>query len=159
MPRPIETILSLPRVRLIDKVPIVETQEYIRRFLQRAQYRTKLVRQAIRVSNDSAQQFSTDDQTLSVLLHEVSSAQYVVTERSKHVINGLLSGICADGRIFKGFENSIQPLCETSQNLRRASKLTTQLVDRTKEESLDLARELLIPLPVQDDMRRRGRLH
>jgi len=33
MPRPIETLLSLPRVRLIDRVPILETKKYVKRFM------------------------------------------------------------------------------------------------------------------------------
>jgi hypothetical protein len=153
LPRPIETLLSLPRVRLIDKVPILETQEYVRRFIERVEYHRKLVKQALRVSDASAVQFSADDEGLSVLLREVQSAQYVVTKRSKRIVEDLLNGICADGRIFKGFENNIQPLCEISPPLRDSSTIANSLTDKAKEDSFDLARALLIHLPTDQDAR------
>lgn len=153
LPRPIETLLSLPRVRLIDRVPILETEQYVRRFVERSEYHTKLVRQALKVSDGSARQFSSDDEGLATLLHEVDSAEYIVTQRSKRVMEDMLNGICADGRIFKEFENSIGPLCKVSPPLRQSSNLADTLANKTKEESLDLARALLIRLPTQDDAR------
>jgi hypothetical protein len=151
--RPIETLLSFPRVRLIDRVPIVETQEYIRRLVHRIEYQQKLIKQAISVSNGTARQFSADDEGLSTLLQEMGSAAYVVTQRSKRVMGNMLNGICADGRIFKEFEKDIQPLSNISPPLRDASTLADQLADKTKEESLDLARALLINLPTAEDAR------
>jgi hypothetical protein len=62
-------------------------------------------------------------------------------------MEGMLSEICADGDIFKGFEKKIQPLCEISQPLREASRLADSLADRAKEESVDVARALMIELP------------
>jgi len=59
----------------------------------------------------------------------------------------MLNGICADGRIFKGFEQEIEPLYDVSPHLRRVAKLTDNLADKTKEESIDLARALLIKIP------------
>jgi len=153
LPRPIETLLSLPRVRLIDKVPILETEQYVRRYVERTEYHPKLVKQALRVSDGSACQFSADEEGLSTLLREVASAEYVVTERSKQMMEGMLNSICADGRIFKGFESSIAPLCEISQPLRNSSNLADSLADQAKEESLDLARALLINLPTLEDAR------
>jgi len=154
LPRPIETLLSFPRVRLIDRVPIVETQQYVTRFLDRTEYRPRLVQQALKVSDGSACQFSTDDKGLSTLLHEMGSAEYVVTKRSKQVVEEMLNGICADGRVFKEFEDRIQPLCQISPPLRQVSNFADSLADKTKEESLDVARALLIQLPTQDDKRR-----
>jgi hypothetical protein len=83
----------------------------------------------------------------------VDAAEYVVTKRSRQVVEDMLNGICADGRIFKGFEDSIQPLCEISPPLQEVSHLADSLADKTKEESVDLARALLIPLPKQEDAR------
>jgi hypothetical protein len=140
-------------VRLIDKVPVFETQQYVRRFIERSEYRPRLVKQALRVSKSSAQQFSVDDEGLSTLLHEIDSAEYIVTKRSKRVMEEMLNGICADGRIFKGFEGSIQPLCEISPPLRDASTLADNLADKAKEESLDVARALLLHLPTHEDTR------
>lgn len=124
------------------------------RFLGRSEYQPRLVKQALKVSDGSARQFSSDEKGLSTLLHEMDSAEYVVTKRSKHLLEDMLNGICADGRIFKGFEGSIQPLCEISPPLREAAGLADSLADKTKEESLDVARALLIQLPTQDDKRR-----
>jgi hypothetical protein len=153
LPRPIETLLSFPRVRLIDRVPILETQQYVRRFAQRIEYHPRLVKQALSVSKESARQFSTDEEGLSTLLREIDSAEYIVTRRSRPVMEEMLSGICADGRIFEGFEDSIQPLCEISPPLRDASTLADRLADKAKEESLDVARALLLHLPTQKDVR------
>jgi hypothetical protein len=147
MPRPIETILSLPRVRLFNRVPILETEELVRRFIGREDYRPKLVRDATEVSNGSAHQFSTDDGTLSSLLEEINSTEYIVTKRSKMVVEQMLTGICGDGRIFKGFEQEIKPLFAISQTLRQVSQLADTLADRAKEESIDVARALMIQLP------------
>lgn len=156
LPRPIETLLSFPRVRLIDRVPILETQQYVSRFVDQTEYRPRLVKQALEVSDGSARQFSSDDEGLSTLLHEMDAAQYVVTKRSRIVMEDMLNGICADGRIFKGFEQSIQPLCEISPPLRDVSNLADSLADKAKEESLDVARALLIQLPSLEDKRRRS---
>jgi hypothetical protein len=86
----------------------------------------------------------------------MDAAQYVVTKRSRRVMEDMLNGICADGRIFKGFEQSIQPLCEISPPLRDVSNLADSLADKAKEESLDVARALLIQLPTQEDKRRQN---
>jgi hypothetical protein len=153
LPRPIETLLSFPRVRLIDRVPILETQQYVTRFVEHTKYRPRLIKEALRVSKGSARQFSADDEGLSTLLYEIDSAEYVVTRSSKRVMEEMLNGICADGRIFKGFEESIQPLCEISPPLRQASTLADSLADKAKEESLDVARALLLHLPTQEDVR------
>jgi len=147
MPRPIETLVSLPRVRLIDRIPILETEEYLKRFINQAECKPKLVNRALQVSQGSAQQFSTDDKGLSTLLEEVDSAEYIVTRRSKMVMEEMLNGICADGRIFKDFEEEIETLYDASPRLRGVAKLTDNLVDKTKEESIDLARALLIKIP------------
>jgi hypothetical protein len=151
LPRPIETLLSLPRVRLIDRIPILETEEYLRRFLHQSEHRQKLLDRALQVSEGSARQFSTDDKGLSALLEEVDSAEYIVTKRSKMVMEEMLNGICADGYIFKGFEQEIETLCDVSPNLRSIAKLADNLADKTKEESLDLARALLIDIPIHTD--------
>jgi hypothetical protein len=111
------------------------------------------VSQAITVSGRSANHFATDEKGLSLLLDEVESSDYVVTERSKRVMEEMLNDICADGLVFKGFENTIQPLCQLSRDLREASTVADTLADRAKEESMDLARTLLIPLPGKDDAR------
>jgi hypothetical protein len=54
---------------------------------------------------------------------------------------------CADGRIFKGFEQEIAPLFMVSTHLRNVANVADNLADKTKEESLDLARALLIEIP------------
>lgn len=147
MPRPIETLLTLPRVRLINKVPILETERLIQRLMDRPEYRSKLAKNALRVSEGSAQQFSLDDKGLSTLLEEINTADYIVTKRSKTTMEEMLKGICGDGLIFKDFESQIEPLYEVSQDLQRVSEFADSLADRTKEESLDVARALLIQLP------------
>lgn len=147
MARPIETLLSLPRVRLIDRVPVIETEGYVRRFIHRIERQPKLVQRSLQVSNESARQFSSDDRGLATLLDEFNCAEYVVTRNSKRIMESMLSEICADGDIFKGFEEEIKPLCNISRSLREASRLADSLADRTKEESIDVARALMIELP------------
>jgi hypothetical protein len=147
MPRPIETLLSLRRVRLIDRVPILETKKYVRRFMGQPAYRPKLVTQAMKVSEGSAQQFSVDDIGLAMLLEEIDSAEYVVTKRSKRIMEEMLKGICADGFIYKEFAAEISTLCEISPPLRQISKIADRLADKAKEETFDVARALLIDLP------------
>ena len=156
MPRPIETLLSLPRVRLIDRVPILETQEYLKRFMNQPEHTPKCINRALQVSEGSARQFSTDDKGLSALLEEIDSAEYVVTKRSRIVMEEMLNGICADGRIFKDFEQEIGPLFELSPHLRNVANVADNLADKTKEESLDLARALLIDIPTGSESRRRS---
>jgi len=147
MPRPLETLLSLPRVRLANRVPILETETLVRRLVDRTEYQPKLVKNAFEVSRGSAHQFSMDDQGLSALLKEINSAEYIVTKRSKKAMEEMLNGIYGDGFVFKEFENEIEPLCQISQALRQVSKLADTLADKTKEESIDVARALMIDLP------------
>jgi hypothetical protein len=147
MPKPIETLLSLPRVRLVDRVPILETEDYVKRFMSHTEYAPKLINSALQVSKSAAQQFSADDQGLSAMLEKIDSAEYIVTRQSRGVMEELLNGICSDGRIYKGFEQEIEPLCDASPPLRYISKLADNLADKAKEESMDLARALLIDLP------------
>jgi hypothetical protein len=149
MIRPIESLLSLPRVRLFDRVPILETERLVERFIDRPGYQTRLVKPALEVSRGSARQFSTDDEGLSALLKEIDSIEYTVTKRSKRVMEEMLSGICGDGVLFKEFEGHIQPLWQLSQDLHKISKLAESLADRTKEECVDVARALMIELPQQ----------
>ena len=147
MPRPIETLLSLPRVRLINRVPILETEKYVKRFMVHPAYRPKLVKHAMNISERSAQQFSVDDRGLRRLLEEIDLGEYVVTKRSKRTMEEMLNGICADGLVFKEFEAEIDPLCEISPPLRQVSKIADGLADKAKEETIDVARVLLIDLP------------
>ena len=140
MPRPIESLFTLPRVRLFDRVPILETENFVRRFLGQPGYQTKLVESALEVSEGSARQFSSDDEGLSTLLKEISFAEYIVTKRSKRAMEEMLSGIYKDGLLFKEFEEHIEPLCELSHNLERTSRLADSLADMTKEESIDVTR-------------------
>ena len=115
--------------------------------MNRSEHTQKLISRALQVSKGSADQFSVDDIGLSALLEEIDSAEYIVTNHSKGVMEEMLNEICGDGLIFKGFEHEIEPLCEASPQLRYVSKVADSLVDKTKEESLDLARALLIDLP------------
>jgi hypothetical protein len=147
MPRPIESLLSLPRVRLFNRVPILETEKLVRRYIGLPDYRSKLVKPALEVSQASAHQFSSDDEGLSRLLKEIGSVEYIVTKRSKETMEEMLSGICEDGSLFKEFEGQIKPLCEISRDLLSVSKLADSLADKTKEESIDVARALMIDLP------------
>ncbi len=48
----------------------------------------------------------------------------------------MLTGIYNDGFLFKEFEEHIEPLCELSHKLQRASRLADSLADMTKEESI-----------------------
>jgi len=150
MPRPIETLLSLPRVRLIDRVPILETKDYVKRFMNHTDYAPKLINRALQVSKGAARQFSADDQGLAAMLEEVDSTEYIVTSQSRGMMEELLNGICSDGRIYKGFEQEIEPLCYASPPLRYVSKVADNLADKAKEESMDLARALLIDLPTHN---------
>lgn len=146
--RPIETILTLPRVRLFNKVPILETERLVQRFLGRAEYRQRLLKDAFRVSAGSARQFSFDDRGLAALLEAIASDQYVVTARSRSSLEAMLRGICGDGVLFKDFKLEMRPLCDVSPSLRGVSKLAGSLADRAKEEAIDVARALFIKLPV-----------
>ncbi len=152
MPRPIETLLALPRVKLENRVPIIETKAYVRRFMDRTQYQPRLVNRALQVSDGSAQQFSHDDQGLSTLLGELAKTEYAVTNRSLNIIENLLNDICNDGFIYKEFEDEIKPLIEISEPLRQTSHLADSLADKTREETFDLAHLLLIapPKPKRD---------
>lgn len=147
MPRPIETLLSLPRVRLAHRVPILETETLIHRLVNHVEHRPRLIKNALEVSRGSVRQFSLDDQGLSALLEETTAAEYVVTKRSKRIVEEMLNDICEDGSVFKDFETEIEPLCHLSQQLRDVSRLADGLADRTREESIDVARVLLIDLP------------
>ena len=115
--------------------------------MSRHDYHQRLAKSALQVSEGSAQQFSIDDEGLSTLLDEITTASYIVTKRSRTVMEEMLKGICGDGLVFKEFESEIKPLYDVSQDLRRVSRLADSLADKTKEESLDVARALLIQLP------------
>jgi len=147
MPRPIETLFTLPRVRLIDKVPILETEMQVQRLIDRPNYHFKLAKNALRVSEGSAQQFAVDDNGLLKLLEQIETDEYIVTRRSKRILEEMLKDICGDGAIFKDFENHIQPLYEVSPDLQRVSKFASSLADKTKEETMDVARALLVQVP------------
>jgi hypothetical protein len=147
MPRPIESLLSLPRLRLFDRVPILETEKLIRSHMNQTNNQPKLVKAALGVSEGSAIQFSNDDVGLSTLLNELNSADYIVTKRSRTVMEQMLSGICKDGSMFKEFEHQIEPLYELSRRLLQMSKFADALADKTKEESIDVARALMLNLP------------
>ena len=157
MSRPIETLLSFPRVRLIDRVPILETEEFVRRFMNRVNYCSKIIKHSLSVSQGSAEQFSADDEGLSALLKEVNSSEYLVTKRSRMTMESMLRDICGDGLIFKRFKGDIEPFFEASHRLREVSMLADSLADRTKEESLDVARALMIHLPKIDRLQRHKR--
>ena len=123
----------------------------MRRFVNHTGYQPKLVKSALGVAHGSAKQFSMDDKGLSTLLEEINSSEYVVTKRSRMTMQGLLDGIYGDGFIFKEFEDEIEPLCRISQPLRQVSRVADCLADKTKEESIDVARALMIDLPKREN--------
>jgi hypothetical protein len=128
-------------------VPILETEKMIERLIDHPKYMPRLARRALQVSEGSVRQFQSDDVGLTSLLEQIHSAQFVVTHRSKPIMEKLLDGICGDGLIFKGFERKIEPLYPVSHELERTSKFADSLAEKTKEESFDIARALLIQLP------------
>lgn len=101
------------------------------------------MKHALKVSGASAQQFSIDEKGLSTLLEEIDTGEYTLTRRSRVVMESMLSGIYEDGLIFKEYERDVETLYEFSRDLQRISKLA----DKTKEESIDVARALMIRLP------------
>ena len=105
------------------------------------------MKHALKVSGASAQQFSIDEKGLSTLLEEIDTGEYTLTRRSRVVIESMLSGIYEDGLIFKEYERDVETLYEFSRDLQRISKLAYSLADKTKEESIDVARALMIRLP------------
>lgn len=121
----------------------METRRLIRRYADQREYQVRLVKHALKVSGASAQQFSIDEKGLSTLLEEIDTGEYTLTRRSRVVMESMLSGIYEDGLIFKEYERDVETLYEFSRDLQRISKLA----DKTKEESIDVARALMIRLP------------
>ena len=54
----------------------------------------------------------------------------------------------ADGRLFKGFEEKVENLYD-SPTLRNVTKLADNLIDKIREETVDVAKALLIGIPTQ----------
>lgn len=151
--RPIDTILALSRVRLINKVPLLETEQLVRLFLDQVNLRKKLVEHATGVTEGSYRQFESDDEALVALADEIESAQYCVTRHAQARLTSLVRDIFGDGVIYKKFAASIEPLFEESNYLERISGLTSRVVDSTHEHSLDVARLIGAPVPRISDVR------
>lgn len=140
MRRPLETILSLPRVRLVNKVPLVETEELIELYIDKRRYRGVLVRHATKVTEGAYIEFVRDDESLTSIIDEINKEDFFVTRKARAAIRELVTGIYGDGIIFKQFEAKIKPLFTDSAELEEITKITDRVADSTKEHSLDVAR-------------------
>jgi hypothetical protein len=145
--RPIDTILALSRVRLVNKVPVLETEQLVRLLIDRVEFRKTLVEHATGVTEGSYRQFESDDEALVTLADEIESARYCVTRHAQACLASLVRDIFGDGVIYKKFAANIRPLFEESDYLERISGLTARVVDSTHEHSLDVARLIGAPVP------------
>ncbi len=152
MPRPLETILSLPRVRLVSKVPVVETERLVQLYVDKPRFRPTLIQHATDVARGSYFQFSRDEASLRHVITVVNTNRYVVTRKSRLAMSDLVNDVYGDGVIYKRFDRTIEPLIESSEILWKVSELAESKADSAAEQSLDVARLLGLSIPKSREM-------
>lgn len=148
MRRPLETVMVWPpRVRLTQKIPIVETEELVMRFAEKPDYQPILVANTKSVAQQSYYSFCEDEIILRNLLRAIISDMYTVSLRAQLYLRRLLNDTYGDSLVFKEFEDKIQFLMEISKELEVLSKKVEQVANTTKDYSLEIGEELGIKLP------------
>jgi len=136
-----------PRVRLTQKVPLVETEKLVVRFAEKPEYQPILVANTKRVAQHSYYSFCEDEIILWNLLHAIISDMYTVSLRTQLYLRRLLNDTYGDSLIFKEFERKIEFLMEISKELKDLSRKVERVADTTKNYSLEIGQELGIKLP------------
>ncbi len=124
-----ETILTIPRVKLTRRVPLVETEKLVNFHVERPSYHPMLVKRTTEVMERSYMYFCKDETYLLSLMAAVNSNEFTVSVRTQMALSTMLTDVYSDGLTFKGFEDSIEPLLELSQSLEEMTKLTDKKVD------------------------------
>lgn len=124
MKRPIETLLTLPRVKLERRIPISE-------FTRSLQFYSLdlILKYAREISERSKRIFYLDETVLSAILTGLIEG-YKVTLRSQVLLRELLTDVYHDARKFSVYEQKISPYrridikldFETSQALDKAEE-------------------------------------
>ncbi len=147
MRRPLETVLLWPRVRLTQKVPLVEAEELVTRYANEPRYQPILVKSATRVTRHSYFYFSEDEVHLWNLLQAILSDVYSVSLRTKLSLRRLLNDVYGDSLIFKEFDRKIEFLFEISRDLKDLALKVEKIAESTKNYSVEIGDALGIKLP------------
>jgi len=145
--RPLETILGIPRVRLTQRVPLVETEKMVSIFLDRGPYRPMLVKRATEVTELSYRYFCDDEASLMSLRAAVNSKEFAVNLRTQMILSSLLTGMHQDGGRFKGFEERIEPLMDLSPILEHVARMADEKVDGVRERAEEIGELIGVRVP------------
>jgi hypothetical protein len=147
MRRPLETVLLWPRVRLTQKVPLIEAEELVTRYADEPEYQPILVKSATRVTEHSYFYFREDEAHLWNLLRAIVSNMYSVSLRTKLNLRRLLNDAYGDSLIFKEFDRKIEFLFDISKDLKDLTLKVEKIAESTKNYSIEIGEVLGIKLP------------
>jgi len=137
--KPLEIILGLSRVRLPQKVPIVEAAKLLELYIDKPKHQQTLLRHAKTVTEHSYLHFSDDETNLIYLGKAVLSSEYLITETARTRLSRLVNDVCGDRIIYNKFQKAMTPLLEVSDSLEQLSMATKLKAGSAERKAKDMA--------------------
>lgn len=150
---PLETILTLPRVKLTRRVPIIEAEKLVKFYVDKPRYHSMLLKHTKKVTGQSYVYFCDDETSLLGLMAAVNSKDYAVSVKSQVVLSDLLTDVYDDSLTFKNFEENIEPLIDISSDLEEMTSLTDQKAYSTRRYAKDLGDLIGVKVPRENPLR------
>jgi len=147
MRRPLETVLLWPRVRLTQKVPLIEAEELVTKYADKPEYQPVLVKSATRVAQHSYFYFREDEALLWNLLQAIISNMYSISLRTRLNLRRLLNDAYGDSLVFKEFDRKIEFLFDISKDLKDLALKVEKIAESSKNYSIEIGEALGIKLP------------
>ncbi|MEM3429552.1 MAG: hypothetical protein QXL25_06685 [Candidatus Bathyarchaeia archaeon] len=137
--KPLEIILGLSRVRLPQKIPIVETAELLELHHDNPRLQNTLLKHAENVTKKSYWQFSSDETLLTYIGEALLSNEYLVTSAARMRLSRLVNDVCGDKLIYNGFQHAMRPLFKVSESLEELSIATGLKAGLAERKAKDVA--------------------
>ncbi|MGQ9543723.1 MAG: hypothetical protein ACUVTM_06545 [Candidatus Bathyarchaeia archaeon] len=137
--KPLEIILGLSRVRLPQRIPIVETAELLELHHDNPKLQHALLRHAENVTKNSYWQFSSDEVFLTCIGEALLSNEYLVTASTRVRLSRLVNDVCGDKLIYNGFQQAMRPLFKVSESLEELSIATRLKAGSADRKARDVA--------------------
>ncbi|MEM2942047.1 MAG: hypothetical protein QXT81_01320 [Candidatus Bathyarchaeia archaeon] len=137
--KPIETILGLSRVRLAQRIPIVEATELLELRPDEPGFWRSILKPAEILTEKSYLQFSSDELSLTLLERAVLSRKFLVTNSARMSLGRLVNDVCGDELIYKRFRKVLTPLFEISDDLEEAALAAGIKASSAQRKAIDLA--------------------
>jgi hypothetical protein len=147
--QPLDVMIGLKRVRLVQRIGIVEARRLIEQKIDEPKYHPHLIKYSTQISCSSNLIFTNDEIGLAYVVEKLLSQQVVTTEKAGQALSDMLAGLYSDRDVFKTFEKTIKPFFDLSPYLEESTIAARMKADSAKKygEKIEILSGIQVPKP------------